>query len=141
VLLGIEGPPLGAKIGHLSQKEHGFLFSVVVEARGGTTMAAIDYRGLRQLVTIEQVLTLAAFEACESTGPQVRGPCPIHRSSSPTSRSFSANLAKHTFQCFKCGQRGNQLDLWMAITKLPIHDAASDHCKRLGIEPPKLKRN
>jgi DNA primase len=103
-------------------------------------MTAIDYRELRQTVTIEQVLQLSAFEENESAGPQVRGPCPIHKSSSPISRSFSANLAKHTFQCFKCGQKGNQLDLWMAITKLPIHDAALDLCQRLGIEPPRLKR-
>jgi DNA primase len=103
-------------------------------------MTAIDYRELRQLVSMEQVLRLAAFEENESAGPQLRGPCPIHQSTSPTSRSFSANLAKHTFQCFKCGQKGNQLDLWIAITKLPIHEAGLDLCRRLGIDPPRLQR-
>jgi DNA primase len=118
--------------------DYGFLFSIQNSA--GQLMPAIDFRELRQAVSIEQVLRLAGFEANETTGLLVRGPCPIHRSTSPTSRSFSANLSKHTFQCFKCGHRGNQLDLWIAITQLPVHDAAIDLCQRLGIEPPNLNR-
>lgn len=57
------------------------------------------------------VLGLCGFKATEALGDQVRGPCPIHGSPSPTSRSFSANLRKNNFRCFKCGASGNQLDL------------------------------
>jgi DNA primase len=103
-------------------------------------MPAIDYRELRKLISIEQVLELAAFVASEHSGSQVRGPCPVHGASSSKSRSFSANNGKHTFQCFKCGAKGNQLDLWMAVTKLPIHEAAQDLCARLGIDPPSATR-
>jgi DNA primase len=37
--------------------------------------------------------------------------CPLHGSSSGTSRSFSVNLDQHFFQCFKCGKVGNALEL------------------------------
>ena len=41
-------------------------------------------------------------------------PCPLHGSTSGTSRCFSANLDDQTFHCFKCGRSGNALDLWAA---------------------------
>jgi len=102
-------------------------------------MPGIDYAELRAVVTIAQVLELAGFDSSETSGDQVRGPCPVHRSSSAGSRSFSANLSKNTFRCFKCGAAENQLDLWMAVTKLPLHDAARDLCSRLGVEMPLIR--
>jgi DNA primase len=103
-------------------------------------MPGIDYAELRRIVKIADVLRLARFEETDGAGDQVRGPCPIHGSTSSTRRSFSANLAKQTFQCFKCGASGNQLDLWVAVSQLPLHDAAKDLCTRLGIEVPEIRR-
>jgi DNA primase len=103
-------------------------------------MPGIDYTKLREQISIEQVLQLAGFVAIESSGDERRGPCLIHGSSSPTSRSFSANLRKQTFVCFKCGAAGNQLDLWVAISKLPLYDAARDLCERLAMEVPEIRR-
>ena len=39
-----------------------------------------------------EVLGLVGFVPCETSGDQVRGPCPVHHSASPSGRSFSANL-------------------------------------------------
>lgn len=39
-------------------------------------------------------------------GEQVRGPCPIHCAGRPPSRSFSANLKKNAYRCFRCGSCG-----------------------------------
>jgi len=103
-------------------------------------MPGIDYQQVRSVIRLADVLELVRFEAVETSGDQVRGPCPIHGSSSHTSRSLSANLRKNTFQCFKCGASGNQLDLWVAITKLPLHEAARDLCQNLGIEVPEIRR-
>lgn len=101
-------------------------------------MPGIDYAALRAKIGIADVLKLAAFQATESSGDQVRGPCPVHGASSPTSRSFSVNVKKHTFRCFKCGASGNQLDLWVAITKLSLHEAAKDLCTKFGVELPHI---
>ena len=87
-------------------------------------MPGIDYARLRAEIRIEEVLALLTFQATDSAGEEIRGPCPIHGSSSTNSRSFSANLRKNTFRCFKCGVGGNQLELYMAVTKLPLHEAA-----------------
>ena len=103
-------------------------------------MPGIDYGRLRADIRVEQVLELIGFQATESAGDELRGPCPIHGSTSPTSRSFSANIRKQTYRCFKCGAGGNQLDLWIAVSKLPLHDAARDLCERLGIEVPEIHR-
>jgi DNA primase len=103
-------------------------------------MPGVDYAKLREQVSIEQVLRLVEFVSVESSGEERRGPCPIHGSSSPTSRSFSANVQKQMFRCFKCGAAGNQLDLWVAISKLPLHEAARDLCERLAIDAPEIQR-
>jgi hypothetical protein len=42
------------------------------------------------------------------------------------------------YRCFKCHSAGRQLDLWAAAHHLPIHAAAEDLCRRLGIEVPRL---
>jgi DNA primase len=102
-------------------------------------MPGIDYAELRARIAIAGVLRLCGFEAVDTSGDQVRGPCPIHGSTFPTSRSFSANLRKNNFRCFKCGAAGNQLDLWVAVSKLSLHEAARDLCAKLGIDLPEIR--
>ena len=103
-------------------------------------MPGIDFARVREMASMADVLRLASYEPAEALGDQLRGPCPIHGSSSQTSRSFSVNVRRQVFQCFKCGAKGNQLDLWMALTKLPLPDAARDLCERLGLELPQIRR-
>ncbi len=87
-----------------------------------------------------EVLRLLGFKPIERCGHQLRGPCPIHGSSSPRSRSFSVNTGKNVFRCFagSCGARGNQLDLWAAAMTLPLYEASILLAERLGIEVPRL---
>jgi CHC2-type zinc finger protein len=101
------------------------------------SMAGIDFRAARTLVSMAEVLTLLGFEARSCSGPQLRGPCPLHGSAT-SSRVFSVNLAKNTFQCFKCGASGNHLDLWASATKKSVYEAALDLCQRLGRDIPWL---
>jgi DNA primase len=68
----------------------------------------------------------------------MRGPCPLHGSTSGTSRCFSANLEQQIFHCFKCGRSGNALDLWAQANHLNIYDAALNLCERLHIPLPTL---
>jgi DNA primase len=103
-------------------------------------MPGIDYFQVRSLVGMAEVLKLVGFEGVESIGNEIRGPCPVHGSTSATSRSFSVNVRKNTFQCFKCGASGNQLDLWAAVSKLPLYEAARDLCEKSGIVPPTVQR-
>jgi len=85
---------------------------------------------------MNQVLDLLGFATCVRSDSQLRGPCPLHGSASDKSRSFSVNLAKNAYRCFKCGSAGNQLDLWAASQNMTLYDATLDLCKRLGVEVP-----
>jgi transposase len=87
----------------------------------------IDFAALRAQVSMEQVLThLGYFNALKGSGPQRRGPCPVHANKDSRQRSFSVHLEKKAFQCFHptCAAKGNVLDLWAAVHRLPTYEAA-----------------
>ena len=94
-------------------------------------MAAIDYRYARTQLRLADVLELIGYQPCWRQGEQWRGPCPLHGSRSATSRSFAAHLGKNLFHCFGCGAGGNALDLWAALSRLPLHAAVLDLYQRL----------
>ncbi len=99
-------------------------------------MPGIHFAEARSKIALADVLDLLGFAPCESSGDQVRGPCPVHHSSSPSSRSFSANLKLHIYRCFKCGSCGNQLDLYAAATGLSLFEATVALCGQLHREVP-----
>jgi len=103
-----------------------------------TLRPPVDFAAVRAAITLAAVLHLLGFQAHSSRGSQQRGPCPLHGSTSGTSRCFSAHLDQHNFHCFKCGRSGNALDLWAHATRQSIYDAAVDCCRRLAIPLPTL---
>lgn len=109
--------------------------------RDVTDRPAIDFAAVRAAVSMAHVLDLLGFQPRRGQGAGQRGPCPLHGSTSGTSRCFSANLSKHTFHCFKCGRHGNALDLWADATSQTPYDAAIDLCQRLNITLPTLTSN
>jgi transposase len=89
----------------------------------------VDFACLREHVTMEQVLQhLGYFAALRGRGQQRRGPCPVHSQPMAQERTFSVHLGKNAFQCFhaECAVKGNVLDLWAAIRRLPLYEAALD---------------
>lgn len=94
-------------------------------------MAGIDFGALRCELGMDAVLRLLRFVPSRRHGEQLRGPCPVHGSRRPESRSFSVNLAKNAWRSFHCSLAGNQLDLWAAATGQPLYQAAIDLCERL----------
>jgi putative transposase len=103
-----------------------------------TPRPAIDFPAVRAAIPLAAVLQLLGFSPAGTRGTQQRGPCPLHGSTSGTSRCFSANLAQQIFHCFKCGRSGNALDLWAQANRLSIYDAALNLCERLHIPLPTL---
>jgi len=101
-------------------------------------MAGIDFRAVRSEVGMDAVLRLLRFVPSRRRGEQLRGPCPVHGSHRPESRSFSVNLAKNAWRCFHCGLAGNQLDLWAAATGRTLYQATIDLCKKLDRPIPRL---
>jgi DNA primase len=99
-------------------------------------MPGIDFKRVREQISIIRVLELIDYEPTRRLGDQLRGPCPIHGSTSRRSRSFSVDTRGNCFQCFKCGAAGNQLDLWANLQGLSIFEASKDLCQRMGMDIP-----
>ena len=99
-------------------------------------MPTLDFAKVRKLITMKDVLEQIRYVPAFSVGEQVRGSCPLHESSSRKSRSFSAHLTKNAFQCFKCGAKGNHLDLWAAFTRQPLYEATLKLCNLCHVEIP-----
>jgi DNA primase len=101
-------------------------------------MPGIDFREARAGVRIAEVLALMGLEPRRVLGGQARGPCPLHRSGSLTSRVFAVHLDKNVYHCFRCGASGNALDLWAAWTHQSLYAAVVDLYQRLGRDIPRL---
>ena len=103
-------------------------------------MPGVDFQLLRERITMRQVLELLRFEPIMRRGDQWRGPCPVHGSRHPRSRSFSVNVQLGRYHCFACGSRGHALELWLAVHGLSMYAAAVEVCQLLGAEIPWLTR-
>jgi DNA primase len=103
-------------------------------------MPPIDLRQARSEIRLAVVLELLGWRARERSGEQVRGPCPVHRSSSPGSRSLSAHLGRNVWRCFVCTAQGNALDLWARATGQPLYPAVLELYRQLGRAVPWLER-
>lgn len=103
---------------------------------GPPSRPRVDFRYVRQQITMEQVLRhLGLYEKLRGRGKQRRGSCPVHGSSESKESSFSVHLGKQVFQCFqsKCAAQGNVLDLWAAVQSLPLYEAAIHLCETFGL--------
>lgn len=107
--------------------------------RERSRIGRIDFRRLRETVSIEAVLSLLNWQPARRYGAQLRGPCPIHGSPKQSSTSFAVHLEKNVWRCFsRCDRGGNQLDLFALATKQPVYQAAIEICRGVGIEVPEF---
>jgi DNA primase len=102
-------------------------------------MPGIDFNRVKQLISMDNVLHLIQWKSLRGCGGQDRGPCPNHRSSAG-SRSFSVDRRGNRFQCFKCGAKGNHLDLYAKVSRLDLYSAASELCRSMSLDVPYLQR-
>jgi transposase len=112
--------------------------SAVNPATASTRVARprMDYPFLREQVSMEQVLAhLGLLSQLRGGGDQRRGPCPLHSHPAAADRTFSVNLSENMFRCFhaECGVKGNALDLWRAVHRLPLYEAALHLAETFGL--------
>ena len=50
------------------------------------------------------------------------------------------NVLRTEITMEQCQSHGNQLELWAAVNKLPMYEAAIDLCRALGHEVPWIGR-
>jgi DNA primase len=102
-------------------------------------MPLIDWRQARTEIRLGAVLELLGSAPRTRAGAPRRGPCPVHGSRAPASRSFAAHVGKGVRHCFRCGAGGNALDLWARATGQGLHAAVLDLYRRLGRPVPWLQ--
>ena len=124
--------------------EYRCLFPLYQEMRSSgqrePIMPGVDFNVLRTEITMEQVLNQLDFQPTSRPRNQLHGPCPVHGSTSKGSRTFSVNLDTGRYYCHKCQRHGNQLELWAAVNKFSVYEAAIDLCRALGREVPWIER-
>ena len=101
------------------------------------TVPWIDFAHLKTQLPLQRVLEhLSLFASLRGRSNQRKGPCPVHAPSGK-GRTFSVNLDKNLFQCFDphCGSKGDVIDLWAALHKLSLRDAAADLLQTFNLEP------
>ena len=103
-------------------------------------MPGVNFPAVQSLVPMAKVLELIGFVATGVRGDQLHGPCPIHRSKSPRSRSFSVHRTKGVCKCHRCGFSGNQIQLWAELHGKTVYEAAVDLCRQAGVEVPWIER-
>ena len=103
-------------------------------------MPGVDFNVLRREITMQQVLDEIGFRPTHREGDQLRGPCPVHGSTSKHSRAFSVNLSEGRYYCHRCKSHGNQLELYAAVENTTVYQAAVNLCQVLGRNVPWIKR-
>jgi transposase len=108
------------------------------QEQAGIRRPPIDYAALREQASFARVLDHLGQPV---SGPEHRGPCPLHEPNAKQGRSFSVNLKRNVFRCFEscCRAQGNVLDFWSAYRQLPLYEAAIDLARTLRIDLPHLE--
>lgn len=118
---------------------YGFLFSVFRPLSSwDVAVLGIDFRAVRTMVSMTDVLQLIGYPMPTASANTLRGPCPIHQSRSQKSRSFAVHVGRKMYRCFGCGSAGNHLDLYAAVTRQAVYQAAVDLCDKMQREVPWL---
>jgi DNA primase len=95
-------------------------------------MPWVDYRELRDQLEADDVLAWMGWQAKVRRGDYLRGSCPFCGAASSTKGdTFSVHRIRRLFQCFRCKQGGNLLDLWSRYFKIDLNTAAVELSKNL----------
>jgi DNA primase len=82
----------------------------------------VDFRALKQAVSIETVLEHYQINWLRKKDDELRGRCPLHQGDGE--RSFHVNITKNAFHCFSCKARGNVLDFVAKMEDCTVREAA-----------------
>ena len=96
----------------------------------------LNYRLLREQIRPADVLRVMSWRYVSRSGGQLRGPCPVHGSTSRHSRSLA--VSDEIVYCHKCRWTGDAVAIWAATHGMHMLDAAYELCTLFGVEPPYL---
>ena len=97
-----------------------------------------DYRDLKVRIRLKDLLDELGWHSIEGRGAQLRGPCPLPACQSSKSnmaqasevRSFSVQIEKNVYRCFRCSSSGTVLDFWRFYRGTTLYEAAKELTRR-----------
>jgi len=98
----------------------------------------LDLIYLRSRIAPITVLMWFGWRPTRHEPRAIRGPCPIHGSTSRRSRSLAVTLT--VVYCHVCHWRGDALALYQHYRCLPLLEAAYELSERCGVETRPLRR-
>lgn len=93
-------------------------------------MAFLDIPAIKTEATLARLLDKIGWRPTSSVAGERRGPCPIHASNSPRSRSFA--VKGEAWYCHKCKTGGDVIDLWRALHPGPLYESIVSLVADLG---------
>lgn len=93
-------------------------------------MPSLDFESIKRAITIDEVMSLIGWKGQLEPRGTERGPCPVHGSKNPKSRSFC--VTGQEWYCHGCKQGGGVLELYRLVCQKPIYEATLELCERLG---------
>ncbi len=101
------------------------------------TYRLIDDAAVRRLVPMSRVLEWLDYEPRIRQGDRLRGACML-AGCGGSELSFSIDLERNLWYCFRCQRGGNQLDLWRLVRDRLLYTAATELCGLAGHPVPHL---
>lgn len=85
----------------------------------------LDFEAIKASATVEGVLAhYGLLERLTRAGDELTGWCPLGTKQHGKKDSFAFNVAKKTFQCFACKQRGSVLDFVAKYQGVHLRESA-----------------
>jgi hypothetical protein len=103
----------------------------------GDERPGLDVGHLKTQLRTSQPLDQVGLNARpRGPGAQERCACPVHRGDG-RGRTFGVNLEEDVFQGFdeRCGAKGDVIDLWAALHRQSLREAAADLARTFHLEP------
>ncbi|HTU17408.1 MAG TPA: hypothetical protein VMG10_05040 [Gemmataceae bacterium] len=99
-------------------------------------MRPVDFKQVKLLVNMRQVLSLIGWEPRHNRWNTLRGDCPLCKRRSEDGRIFE--VTGSGFHCWKCQAKGSHLDLYARFVGKPLLEAAIEMCGKAGVSVPYL---
>jgi hypothetical protein len=99
-------------------------------------MPGIDFRRLKEIITLGEVMRVLAIGPTRGGKVIRRGNCPLGCTSTPWTCTFNGH--SHLWYCHRCKIGGSALDLYARVKRLTIFAAALDLCQQLNQPVPYL---
>lgn len=99
-------------------------------------MRPVDFNAVKQLVSMETTLRIIGWRPRRFERGKPRGPCPVCKGRSKDNRIFWAT--ENGWYCHKCKRGGNQLQLFAAVSGLPLLESAYRLCELAEVMVPVL---